>query len=301
MNGERRSPNADRAPGDPPEPESSDLVLEIVFPEGRDDLDGLVTAYLFAWGSSGSVVESRGNSTVVVAWLPDASARDSAKSQLAQIDGVRVAETLRPRIDWLDRYEQSLVAIPVGERFVIAPREDLVAGYDRIAIVIPQEQAFGTGSHETTSMCLELLERIDVAGGRGADIGTGSGILAIGMAKLGASRVVAFDNDFYDTWGVVRLNMRRNAVPEGRISIFFGSADALLGAVFDVATMNILPHVIIELLPHVRTLLAPGARLILSGILQTQKDDVIACAQKLGLRLTDERAQGEWWAGVVRN
>ncbi|MGK2857378.1 MAG: 50S ribosomal protein L11 methyltransferase [Thermoanaerobaculia bacterium] len=298
MSGKTHDGNS-KAPGNNPEPSSFDPVLEIAVPDDRDDLIELVAAHLYAAGSSGSSHEPAEGRIVVVAWFPDAAALAIAEERLAEVEGIALRASSRPRIDWLAHYEDSLVAMEIGERFVVAPRAELLESAERIAIVIPQEQAFGTGSHETTWMCLELLERMELDGATGLDVGTGSGILAIAMAKLGARRVFGFDNDLADTWGVVAKNLSRNGVPEGQVSYFFASAEALAASHrFDAVTMNILPHVIIELLPHVVPALADGGRLLASGILVTQKNDVIAAAAAHGLRLVDERTRGEWWAGA---
>lgn len=287
------------APGESPEPSSFDPVLEIAVPEDRDDLVDLVAAHLYAAGSSGSSHESAGGTIVVVAWFPDAASIAIAGTRLAEIEGITLRPSSRPRVDWLAHYEDSLVAMEIGGRFVVAPRAELIGSAGRIAIVIPQEQAFGTGSHETTWMCLELLEGMDLDGAMGLDVGTGSGILAIAMAKLGARRVFGFDNDLADTWGVVAKNLARNGVAEGQVSYFFASAEALAPSHrFDAITMNILPHVIIELLPHVVPALAPAGRLLASGILIIQQGDVISAAAAHGLKLVDERTRGEWWAGA---
>lgn len=281
------------------EPSSFDSVLEISVPGDRDDLLDLVAGELWAAGSSGSAQEADGDQTVVVAWFPGGASLDVAAARLEQVDGVSPRRSTRPRIDWLAHYEDSLVAMEIGARFVVAPRADLIAPGDRLAIVVPQEQAFGTGSHETTWMCLELLESMPLDGAAGLDVGTGSGILAIAMALLGTRRAFAFDNDLADTWGVVAKNLRRNGIPEERVSYFFASAEALAPSRhFGVVTMNILPHVIVALLPHVAPALAPNGKLITSGILITQKNDVIAAASTNGLALVDERTRGEWWAGT---
>jgi ribosomal protein L11 methyltransferase len=296
---ERRGGEHPKAPGGNREPSSFDPVLEISVHEDRDDLIDLVAVHLYASGSAGSSHETANGQTVVVAWFPDAASVAIAEEQLAHVEGITLRPSTRARVDWLAHYEDSLVAMEIGDRFVVAPRADLIAKSSRIAIVIPQEQAFGTGSHETTWMCLELLERMGLTGATGLDVGTGSGILAIAMAKLGARRVFGFDNDLADTWGVVARNLERNGVPEGQVSYFFASAEALAPSHrFDAITMNILPHVIVHLLPHVAPSLAPAGRLVTSGILVTQKDDVIAAAATQGLSLADERVRGEWWAGA---
>jgi ribosomal protein L11 methylase PrmA len=108
------------------------------------------------------------------------------------------------------------------------------------------------------------------------------------MKRLGASRVVAFDND-PDAYAALRENQQRNGAS---ITAFIGGTEALRGGTFEVVTMNILPDVIIALLPEV--LPRVGRDLILSGVLISRKDDVIAAVP---LPLVEERTRGEWWAG----
>lgn len=286
-----------RAPGDSPEPASSDEVVEARFP--RSELTSeVVSATLWTACCDGSIVEDQESETVVTAWVPN-HLRDDALASLNAIDGVSATIVRRPRIDWLARYEQSLVPLLIGKHFVVAPKAELLEATSRIPIMIPQEQAFGTGSHESTAMCLELLEPLDLHGRRCLDVGTGTGILAIAMAKLGAAKVFAFDND-PETVPVIALNLSRNAVGDGRIPVFVSSANALRKGPFEAVTMNILPHVIIELLPHVVPTIAAGGALIVSGILLDQRHPVLEHADASGLTLERELRQGEWWAGLLR-
>jgi ribosomal protein L11 methyltransferase len=292
-----RSDSAGRAPEATSGPASFDEVVEVRFRQSELASE-LVSATLWTSGCEGSIFDDDGADVIVTAWFPESSRREALEA-LNAIDGVAARIDRRERLDWLEHYEQSLTPLLIGQRFVIAPKADLVEGTARIAIVVPQEQAFGTGSHESTAMCLELLEHLDMKGARCLDVGTGSGILAIAMAKLGAGRVFAFDNDVA-TWGVIDRNLERNDVADGRIRIFYASAEALLGGRFDVVTMNILPHVIIELLPHIVPVMSPGAALIVSGILLTQRHDVIGRSIASGLTLDHELQQGEWWAATLR-
>ena len=263
-----------------------DFVVEIAYRSG-EELDGEVQSILFLSGSIGSSSIERGGETILTAYFDSPAKRDAAMDKL-RVTGAQLRSDDRARVDWLDRYEQSLEPLFIGESFIVAPDERLIGGSERLRIIVPQEQAFGTGSHETTSLCIEMLERIGCRGKSGLDIGSGSGILAIAMLRLGASSVIAFDNDL-DAFGPMRDNRIRNRV---EFATFIGGVEALRGGTFDVITMNIVPEVIIPLLPsvvaHVR------GDLILSGILTTRRDDVVAAAN---LRLIDERSQGEWWCG----
>ena len=263
-----------------------DFVVEITW-RGDEELDDEIQSALFLSGSIGNSSIDRDGETMLSAYFDSAQKRDAAIEKL-RVTGAKLRSEDRARVDWLDRYEQSLEPLFIGSRFVVAPDERLITGSDRLRIVVPQEQAFGTGSHETTSLCVEMLERIDCGGKRGLDIGSGSGILAIAMLRLGASRVIAFDNDL-DAFGPMRDNRMRNRV---EFPMFIGGVEALRGGTFDVITMNIVPEVIIPLLPSVVAHMSGD--LILSGILTTRRDDVLAAAN---LRLVDERSRGEWWCG----
>lgn len=275
----------------------TDYILQITFDGGDSSLEELVQSRLFMTGSSGSSSTEAAGTATIEAYFESAAARDSAATSFGDLP-VELHRLERPRVDWLEHYQQSLHALTIGERFVVAPDPSLIpASGSRYSIIVPQEQAFGTGSHETTSLCLELLERIPMRGKVGLDVGSGSGILAIGMHRLGASRVIAFDNDT-DAYGALRDNRRRNGVPEAAMPIFIGGTEALRGGSFDVITMNILPDVILALLDQVVARLAVDGVLIVSGILTTRRDDVVDAARRAGLRLDDERPKGEWWAGA---
>jgi ribosomal protein L11 methyltransferase len=266
----------------------TDYLLEI---EGADE--DLVQARLFLTATSGSTSADG----VVTAYFDTRDERDAAAELLRGLGEIRAIE--RERVDWLDLYQQSLQPLFIGERFVVAPDASLIDS-DRLALVIPQEQAFGTGSHATTSLCIELLESADLRGKRGLDVGAGSGILALAMLRLGAQHVVAFDNDL-DALAALRDNRARNGFgPPARqsradaqpsMSLFIGTIEALPNAAFDVVTINIVPEVIIPVLPHVR-----AKELVVSGVLIERRDEVVAAMR--GYRIVAERTKGEWWAAL---
>jgi len=266
-----------------------DFVLEISY-RSDPELDDEVQSRLFLTASTGSSSVDRDGVTTVTAYFDSPQWRSSALPALEHL-GAQLRTDDRPRVDWLERYEQSLVPSFIGRNFVVAPDARLIGDTERHRIIVPQEQAFGTGSHETTALCIEMLERIDVRGKRGLDIGSGSGILAIAMTLLGAKKVIAFDNDA-DAFGPLRDNRMRNRVD---VPLFIGSVEALRGGKFDVITMNIVPEAIIPLLPSVITRMSGD--LILSGILNDRRDDVVRAAEVGGATLRDESSKGEWWCG----
>jgi ribosomal protein L11 methyltransferase len=269
-----------------------DYIVDITFDPVQDEV---VRGTLYLSGSSGDF-EQNG---VLSAYFDSSEGRDRASSQLAALAGVRTASRDEEREDWLGRYRQSLHPLVVGERFVITPDRALVADpRGRIVLHIPQERAFGTGSHETTALCIEMIERLGPAGRAGIDVGTGSGILAIAMIALGARRVLAFDNDPEIT-GVVHRNLERNGIDREALIVFVGSPAVLRAPVADLITMNIVPEAIIPLLPQVARWLTDGGMLIVSGILTVRRGEVLAAARAAGLRLHAEAQRGEWWCGVL--
>ncbi|HUP65385.1 MAG TPA: 50S ribosomal protein L11 methyltransferase [Thermoanaerobaculia bacterium] len=277
-----------------------DYILEVSFPPGHPELDDAAEGILFMTSCLGSRIEEREGATVVSCYFDSVDHRLEALEALRRIDGLEVTTAEIERSDWLELYRQSLEPLFIGERFVVVPDARLIPESARIPIVIPQERAFGTGSHESTSMCLAALETIPLSNRRGLDIGTGSGILAIAMLRLGASKVFAFDND-PETWEVLPKNLERNSVPEGAIPFFIAGIDAIRGSSrFDAITMNILPYVIIPNLPRVATMLAPEGRLVLSGVLLTHRPEVLEAATAAGLILEAEKGRGEWWCGIVK-
>ncbi len=257
-----------------------DYLLEI---ECSPDLEESVQGRLFLTRSTGNVSRDGG----ITAYFESVGERDEAASLFPD---ARACE--RPRVNWLERYQQSLQPLLIGKSFVVSPDASLLpSGTTRHALIIPQEQAFGTGSHETTALCIELLETLDMQGKLGLDIGSGSGILALAMRRLGARKAIAFDNDL-DTYAALRENRGRNAI-DG-MPLYIGTLDSLRGGAFDVITMNILPDVILPMLPAVRRFMRGS--LIVSGILTTRRDDVLGASD---LRVLRERTRGEWWAAIL--
>jgi len=276
----------------------TDYLLDLSFDARDAGLEEAVQSRLFLTACTGSTSAEVNGTATVSAYFDTAGERDAAAESFRGLVGVELHATERERVDWLDLYQQSLEPLFIGGRFVVVPDATLLpADSDRLTIVVPQEQAFGTGSHETTWLCIEMLESLPLAGSRGLDVGAGSGILALAMHRLGARKVVAFDND-NDAYGALRDNRIRNAVPDAAMPLFIGSVEALRAGAFDVVTMNIIPEVILPLLGEVAARLAPQGRLLLSGILVVKRDEVVAAARPHGLAPVAERTKGEWWAGM---
>jgi ribosomal protein L11 methyltransferase len=272
-----------------------DFILDISFDARDAALEELVQSRLYLTASTGSSSSEANGTATISAYFDTADERDTAARELAEVEGIERHATDRERVDWLNRYQQSLEPLVIGEHFIVAPDANLIPrDTNRHALVVPQEQAFGTGSHETTSLCVEILETLDLRGRRGLDIGAGSGILALAMCRLGAQYAIAFDNDV-DAFAALRDNRVRNDVGDARMPVFIGGLEALRGGAFDIVTMNIIPEVIVPLLGEVKRHV--DGSLILSGILVVKRDDVVAACAEHRLEIAEERTRGEWWAG----
>jgi ribosomal protein L11 methyltransferase len=268
-----------------------DYILAIEFEDPADE--ELIQSRLFLTASTGNTATQN----TIEAYFDSTEDRYSAAELLRDFE---LQSFDRERVDWLERYQQSLQPLFIGARFVVVPDASLFPeDSDRLTLIVPQEQAFGTGSHETTWLCIELLEAQRLAGKRGLDVGAGSGILALAMHRLGARKVVAFDND-NDAYGALRDNRIRNGVAESAMPLFIGGVESLRGGTFDIVTMNVIPEVIIPLLGDIAKRVAKDGLLLLSGILIIKRDDVVAAAREHGFAPVSERTKGEWWAGVLQ-
>ena len=205
--------------------------------------------------------------------------------------------------DWMASWKQHYRPIPIGKRLRILPAwiEDPQDG--RLAVKIDPSMAFGTGTHPTTQLCMELLEDSVIPGRAVIDVGCGSGILSIGALKLGASRALAVD---IDNAAVIstRENAEANEVLE-RVETGIGSVGDIKAGQFSIrqaplVLANILAPVIIRLFDAgLADLLEPGGKMVLSGILDTQAEDVVRAAQEKGLKRTDQRQINDWVAIVL--
>lgn len=203
--------------------------------------------------------------------------------------------------NWMEAWKQHYRPIPVGRRLMILPAWLDSPEPDRIAIKIDPGMAFGTGTHPTTQLCLELIEAyFDHRPSSVIDIGCGSGILSIAAIKLGARRALGVDIDPESVVNA-RENARVNAIGAELILAQGSVAEVRAGQfTFDRAPLvvaNILAPVIVRLLEAGLTdLVEPGGALILSGILAEQAEAVVSAAQANGLVMTERKQILDWVA-----
>lgn len=209
-----------------------------------------------------------------------------------------------PAQDWSETWKRFFHPEKVSPRLWIKPTwESCQAGAGECVVEIDPGMSFGTGQHATTQGCLILLDRLATPGHslRLADIGCGSGILAIAACKLGYREVAATDND-PDAVRIARENARLNGVEEHiRFSVGDCRTPGMQGT-HDVVVANILAGVLIEHAPSIMAPLVPSpfAALVLSGILNSQAIDVVEAYQKLGVICADRLQRGEWTTLLMR-
>jgi ribosomal protein L11 methyltransferase len=195
--------------------------------------------------------------------------------------------------NWAELWKKQLEVLHVGRRTVIQPSWlDYDPAPHDIVIQLDPGMAFGTGLHPTTQMCLEALEEFVSPGCTVLDLGTGSGILAIAAAKLGAARVLALDND-PEAVEVAYGNIATNGVREV-VDVEQGSLSEAVGT-YDLVMVNILVKVIVEMVREgLATRLSADGKLITAGIIAEQAPDVISAFDQGDLALLGQRQKDDW-------
>ena len=214
--------------------------------------------------------------------LPTSSVRDMSVREIVERD-------------WLEEWKQNWQPVEIG-RFVIAPPwSNLGNTHDRIVIRIEPGMAFGTGTHETTRLCLQAIEKHFAGRASFLDVGAGTGILAIAAAKLSPqARIEACDTDEMAV-SIARENAEANGVLD-QIEFRAGSIDDSTASA-DLVCANLTADVIVRLLPSLVSLTC--GKLILSGILETQLELVQAALLACGVSEFEIEQDGEWVALIV--
>ena len=202
--------------------------------------------------------------------------------------------------DWSENWKKYYKPFRIGTHLVVKPTwEPYAPEPDDLMIELDPGKAFGTGTHETTNMCMQLLEKHLSDGMRVMDVGTGSGILAIAAAKLGAKDVLAIDID-PDAVKVARENVVLNKA-DGRVRVVKG--DLVKGEAMpcELAVANIVADAICMLAGPLTRHLVRGGLLICSGIIREREQDVLAAAKAAGYQVADRLEKGEWVALCLKN
>ncbi len=196
--------------------------------------------------------------------------------------------------DWADKWKAFFKPTAIGERLFVRPIwiDDYEAG-DRVVLNIEPGAAFGTGTHDTTQLCLETLDKIIKKGDTVLDIGCGSGILAISSMLLGATEGFGVDIDELAV-KTAKENGKMNGFDEPELKFVCGDLADKVTKQYDVVVANIVADIIILFSTQVRAFMKQGAKFIASGIIDTRADEVVAALQNAGLRLVERIEQGGW-------
>jgi ribosomal protein L11 methyltransferase len=251
--------------------------------------EDLATTALWEAGTAGIEVGAVADGRVALVAYFEGEAPPPALPPGATVEPVAV-----PEVDWVGRFRESFRSFRVG-RFLVAPPWDAPSAAWSDVLLVDPGRAFGTGTHETTRLCLGALEDLAArrALGRALDLGSGTALVAIAARRLGASPVVASDLD-PEAVASSRTHARLNAQP-----LHVVRADGGRGfkpRSFDLVVANLMALLLVDRSAEIRSLLAPGGALVLSGLLV---EDLAYVRDAFGpCGAAGERRDGEWAALV---
>jgi len=257
-----------------------------------------------------SLIDSAPKDVLVKAWFEENTAGPVRDALLIRLSALRaedaegmmgpltLSESAIREEDWANNWKQYFKPFRVGERLVVKPSwESWDARPGDLIIRIDPGMAFGTGTHETTALCIALIEKY-YQGGSVLDVGTGSGILAIASALLGAKDVLGVDID-EDAVRVADENVRLNGMTD-RVTVKKGDLLKGLDRRFDFAVANILAPVICMLAAPLKAHLNENGLFVCSGIIREARDDVYDALIRAGYDILEERTKGDWCAFAAR-
>jgi len=263
-------------------------------------------ALLYREGAGGLVMEASGETTLIKAYFGEdypleekISAWREVLSSCAAGPPPSFSISLIDDEDWAESWKRFYHPLRVGKRLVIKPSwETYAARPGDLIVELDPGMAFGSGCHPTTQLCLELLEQFLKPGDRVLDLGTGSGILAIAAAKLGAASLLATDQDPLAV-KIARQNMELN-IPCFPCESRAGEGVQGIAEQFDVISANIIAETLIELAPFLPERLLPAGLLIAGGITIEKKQQVLDAFLEAGLSLSSEADREDWCALALK-
>jgi len=198
--------------------------------------------------------------------------------------------------DWAESWKQYFYTEKITDRIVINPSwRKYTPAPGEIVLEIDPGMAFGTGTHPTTRMCIGLIEKHLRPGDTFLDVGTGSGILMLAAAKLGAKAMTGVDNDAVAV-GVAKRNLEKNGIPPEMHEVRAGNLASGISGQFSIITANILSEVIMTLIDDIPPVLAKNGVFICSGIIQPKQDMILNKLMGRGFDIMETVTMEEWVA-----
>jgi len=208
--------------------------------------------------------------------------------------------TVIPAQNWNQRWEDTIEPVAVGA-FIVTPswHRDQRRELGLIPLEIDPKMSFGTGYHATTRLILHMLPSVVRGGERVLDAGTGTGILAIAAARLGASFVLGVDIDPWSERNALETCERNGVADVVRIRLC--DVGAVEETAFDVILANIQLDVIVRSFASLKSKLATGGRILVSGILLSQVNELTHFVESMDMHVEDSRVEDGWWAAALRS
>lgn len=266
------------------------IGVELTLAQANPELEEVVEMFLWELGLGGFerwddetwtelVEEPRPRPKGCVRWrfffdgeVGQDGAREAVAEAVASVDGLEVFTWHQTDMSFLWGWKEFFKPAQVSPRITVHPPWDVPTSQTGVLIEIDPGMAFGTGTHETTRLCLRAIDEAMNGVERVLDVGTGSGILAIAAARLGAKEVLGTDNDPIAV-DIANENFERNGVD----SVCRATTDDLdrVGSRWHMVVANILPHTLSELHDGLIAAVGPRGKLVLSGILNRERDGVL--------------------------
>lgn len=263
------------------------------------DLEDIISSKLWDINSSGVAIDSSSNLVRITGYFPvDAllyKRLEELRLSLGEyiLSGLKFSFNISEESEW--QKFNNFEPFQIGRFFIIPDENDYLIPPELIPIYIKPGMAFGTGLHPTTRMCIRLLETLPLNDKTGIDVGTGSGILAICMLKLGCSYVIGIDNDL-----IVISDARENATKSGVIDKLDLRLGDLLndyeGDKVDVIAANLLPQLMSPIFERISSVLNPGGYLIVSGFSDEESKEIVNLAHSYSLILREKVLEEDWVA-----
>ena len=215
-----------------------------------------------------------------------------------EIDAQISVEGMREE-DWAESWKQYYKPVKLGKITIVPAWEDYSAAEGETSIRMDPGMAFGTGTHETTRLVIRLMQNETFEGKKVLDMGTGSGILSISAAKLGAKSCNAYDID-----PVAVKVARENAKDSGMTNITVGVSDLLMGVdlsdgKYDFCLANIVADIILRMLPDIEKYVKRDGKIILSGIISPRAEEIREAVKKYGYKILCEETENDWLAMLI--